>query len=215
MRSFINNIIGFILFMVATLTGTAYGQGLSCANGVIPPAFVVPDANGNPVFHANTFLLYEPEGCEKSMATFIRIENKLSGTCIVPHWEGSGLSARVIMDMGGTPVPTIIRDQNGNELSCLESGKTAWTIAPSTNSQISADGYGNVKLTTGPGLPDRLDNGYLAVNMGLGLATPSGVVALPSPLLYTCAAGPTLMSARFDHTRDYVSFDNSRCTLVR
>ena len=213
MRSFINIVATFILFVVVFLTGTT-AQAQSCADGVIPPEFVVPGPNG-PVFHDNTFLLYEPAGCEAAMRTFIRITNKLPGTCLVPHWQGSAMDTRVIMDAAGTLVPVTVRDQNGRQVSCLEYGQSAWTIAKTTSSRIGGDAYGNVKVGVNPGVRDQLPNGYPTINVGLALATPTGLEPLPSPLQMVCQPKITLMADRFDHTRDFVTFTNAWCSQVQ
>lgn len=200
--------------IILLFLGTAFGQKLSCTDGVIPPELVTMSANG-PTLRSDVFLLYEPPGCEAVMPLLIRVENRLPGTCLVPHWAGVAGTTLVVSDLDGKPVPTIIRDASGQEQSCIPYGMSAWSMAPSRQARISADVYANVRPGTLPGLHDRLDGGYPALNAGLTVALPNGAkVAFPSPMTATCPAEVTVMVNNFAQTRDFVWFNATRCQSI-
>ena len=197
--------------MLIALLAPAHAQALSCVSGFIPPELVVVSPSGASI-RKNTFLLYEPDGCEAVMPLLIRVDNRLPGTCIVPHWDGAGATTKVVGDVDGHLVPTIVRDQSGQEQSCIPYGHPAWTFAPSRTARISADVYAYLRPGTAPGLHDRLDNGYPALNVGMSVALPNGSQAsFPSPITQTCPSALTLLSNGVNQTRDVVTFDGARC----
>lgn len=202
-----------ILFAFVT---SASAQGLSCVSGFIPPELVVIDPVTKSMnIRQNVFLLYEPEGCEAVMPLLIRVDNRLPGTCVVPHWSGAGDTTRVVSDVEGHLVPTIVRDQAGQEQSCIPYGVPAWTFAPSRTARISADVYAYLRPSTAPGLHDRLDNGYPALNVGMSVALPNGGQAsFPSPLVQTCPSALTIMAQGSTQTRDSIWFDGAWCNPI-